>query len=95
VTAVQVLWLLRLLLPADSPAQLPAFGVLVLLELAVPAWAEVARGGPTTYHPHHIAERSRSTTGAGSRRLNAVNVVDSAKRPETLSELSVGANVTA
>jgi low temperature requirement protein LtrA len=56
VTAVQVLWLLRLLLPEDA-ATVPVFVVLALLELAVPVWAERAPGGPTTYHPHHIAER--------------------------------------
>ena len=33
----------------------PRFLVLRLLELAVPVWAE--RAGPTTWHPHHIAER--------------------------------------
>jgi low temperature requirement protein LtrA len=57
VGAVQVLWLLRLLLPADTGATVPVFLGLVLLELAVPVWAERAPGGPTTYHPHHIAER--------------------------------------
>jgi low temperature requirement protein LtrA len=57
ITIVQVLWLLRLLVPDDSALLYPSFAVLVLLELAVPAWAETAPGGPTTYHPHHIAER--------------------------------------
>jgi low temperature requirement protein LtrA len=33
----------------------PLFAVLVLCELVVPFWAE--RTGPTTWHPHHIAER--------------------------------------
>lgn len=33
----------------------PVIGVLVLAELAVPAWAETA--GATTWHPHHISER--------------------------------------
>jgi low temperature requirement protein LtrA len=55
VSAVQVLWLLRLLLPGDW--QVAAFVVLVVAELAVPAVAELAPGGPTTYHPHHIVER--------------------------------------
>ncbi|MGK5679540.1 low temperature requirement protein A [Actinoplanes sp. URMC 104] len=57
VTSVQVLWLLRLLLPAESAATVPVFVALALLEIAVPVWAERAPGGPTTYHPHHIAER--------------------------------------
>ncbi|MEV0232827.1 low temperature requirement protein A [Nonomuraea sp. NPDC050786] len=52
-------WLLRLalveagLLPASL--QLPFFACLVVLELAVPWWAERIRA--TTWHPHHIAER--------------------------------------
>ncbi|MET8337474.1 low temperature requirement protein A [Streptosporangium canum] len=56
---VQVGWLLRLalveagVLPASW--QLPIFVLLAALELAVPRWAERAR--PTTWHPHHIAER--------------------------------------
>jgi low temperature requirement protein LtrA len=33
----------------------PVFVVLVALELAVPRWAERVR--PTSWHPHHIAER--------------------------------------
>ncbi|MBM2617273.1 low temperature requirement protein A [Actinoplanes sp. LDG1-06] len=57
IAAVQVLWLLRLLLPAESAATVPVFVALVLLELAVPVWAENAPGGPTTFHPRHIAER--------------------------------------
>jgi low temperature requirement protein LtrA len=53
VTVVQVLWVGRLWLPDAWFAQtvIP----LVLCELAVPAWAE--RAAPTTWHPHHIAER--------------------------------------
>lgn len=56
---VEVGWLLRLalveagLLPASL--QLPFFACLVVLELAVPWWAE--RVGASTWHPHHIAER--------------------------------------
>lgn len=51
--ALQIGWLLRLLLP-------PGLGLLGLValaaaELALPWWAE-HRGG-TTWHPHHIAER--------------------------------------
>ena len=56
VTVVQVAWALRLLLPESVPV-VPVFALLVLAELAVPIWAEMAEGGPTTYHPHHIAER--------------------------------------
>ena len=32
-----------------------AFSLFAVLELAVPVWAE--RAAPTTWHPHHIAER--------------------------------------
>jgi low temperature requirement protein LtrA len=55
IALVQVLWLARLFLP-DAWAT-PTFLLLVLAELAVPVIAERAPGGPTTYHPHHIAER--------------------------------------
>ncbi|MGN9845137.1 low temperature requirement protein A [Nonomuraea sp. H19] len=59
ITIVQMGWILQLLLtetgalPASSG--LPFFAGLVVLELAVPRWAERAR--PTNWHPHHIAER--------------------------------------
>ena len=54
VTAVQVGWVLRLVLP--DRAALVAFLVLVLVDVAVPIWAE--RAGPMTrWHPEHIAER--------------------------------------
>ena len=53
VSLVQGAWLLLVLgLPAFA---LPPFIVLVAMELAVPVWAE--RATPTTWHPHHIAER--------------------------------------
>jgi low temperature requirement protein LtrA len=57
VVLVQLLWLLWLLLLGDSPLRMTVFILLALAELAVPVWAEIAPGGPTTYHPHHIAER--------------------------------------
>ena len=53
VTGVQVLWCTVPLLPRHY--SLAAFAAFVLLELAVPIWAE--RAGTTTWHPHHIAER--------------------------------------
>jgi len=55
IAIVQVLWLARLFLPESWGT--PVFILLVLAELAVPVIAERAPGGPTTYHPHHIAER--------------------------------------
>ncbi|MEU9203251.1 low temperature requirement protein A [Streptomyces sp. NPDC048332] len=50
---VQIGWVVRLALPEDTG--LATFGLLVLAEIAVPAWAE--RSATTTWHPHHIAER--------------------------------------
>lgn len=57
VVAVQSLWLLHLLIPADSGWWLPTILGLIALEVGVPIWAEIAPGGPTTFHPRHIAER--------------------------------------
>jgi low temperature requirement protein LtrA len=57
VLAVQSLWLLHLLIPAASGWWLPTILGLIALEISVPVWAEIAPGGPTTFHPHHIAER--------------------------------------
>ncbi|MFC0432741.1 low temperature requirement protein A [Kutzneria buriramensis] len=46
---VQLLWVCLPLLPVWM------FGVFVLLELAIPPWAEHTT--PTSWHPHHIMER--------------------------------------
>jgi low temperature requirement protein LtrA len=59
IAVVQALWLVRLLL-AEAGALpevslLPVFLLLVVLELAVPPWAERTRS--TSWHAHHIAER--------------------------------------
>ena len=54
VGAVQLGWVLRLSLP--HRVGLAALPLLVIAELLVPVWAE-RRGGGTTWHPHHIAER--------------------------------------
>jgi low temperature requirement protein LtrA len=53
VAAVQVGWVIRLVLP-DSWS-VGTFLVLVVAELLVPLWAE--RYTMTPWHPHHIAER--------------------------------------
>jgi low temperature requirement protein LtrA len=53
VAFVQLLWVGFLLLPAAIV--LPAFVVLIVADMAVPAWAE--RTGMTTWHPEHIADR--------------------------------------
>jgi low temperature requirement protein LtrA len=52
ITVAQLGWVL-LLVAADG--WLPLFAALVLLELCIPLWAE--RKQPTSWHPHHIAER--------------------------------------
>lgn len=53
IVVVQLGWVGFIFVPMS--AQLPVFLVLVVAELAVPAWGE--RAEPTTWHPHHIAER--------------------------------------
>jgi low temperature requirement protein LtrA len=59
ISVLQVGWVLRLVLQQhgvlSTTSLLPIFLVLVLLELSVPPWAERTR--PTSWHPHHIAER--------------------------------------
>jgi low temperature requirement protein LtrA len=50
---IQVGWVAWLAIPSDLAV--PAFCVLVLMELAVPIWAESA--ARTSWHPGHIAER--------------------------------------
>ena len=52
IAAVQVAWVALPFLPWPV---LPKFVMLALVELVVPMWAE--RGTPTSWHPHHIAER--------------------------------------
>ncbi len=54
VAVVQVYWVLLLFLPHGGWLVAGFLGG-VVLELAVPVFAE--RPNPTTYHPHHIAER--------------------------------------
>lgn len=54
VSALQVLWLARLVLP--DAASLVSFVVLAACELSVPMWAERAAGRPI-FHSEHIEER--------------------------------------
>ncbi|WP_412956149.1 low temperature requirement protein A [Microbacterium sp. 179-I 3D4 NHS] len=54
IAAVQILWVLFLLVP-EGPPQLVAFVVCVLLELSIPVFAEHREQTP--WHPHHITER--------------------------------------
>ena len=56
ITAVQVLWLLRLTLPEERTVGVASFVFLALVELAIPIWAERAAPGQQ-FHPGHIAER--------------------------------------
>ena len=53
ITIAQAAWVLWLGIP--EAGSLPFFAALVVLELAIPRWAE--RGAPSSWHPHHIAER--------------------------------------
>jgi low temperature requirement protein LtrA len=52
IALVQVGWVALAFLPN---LWIPGFLTFLVLELAVPVWAE--RHTPTTWHPHHIAER--------------------------------------
>ncbi len=52
ISALQIAWAALLFVPG---VQVLGFLVLVGCELAVPMWAEAR--APTTWHPHHIAER--------------------------------------
>jgi low temperature requirement protein LtrA len=52
VAVVQVCWVALGFLPS---LWIPGFLTFLVLELAVPVWAE--RHAPTPWHPHHIAER--------------------------------------
>ena len=51
---VQLAWVFRPLLP--TPFDVMGFGVLAVLDLSVPIWAERA-GRHTPWHPEHIGER--------------------------------------
>jgi low temperature requirement protein LtrA len=53
IAVAEVLWLARL--ATHGAGGTMSFAALAALELLVPVWAE--RRGPTSWHPHHIAER--------------------------------------
>jgi low temperature requirement protein LtrA len=88
VTALQVLWVLRLLLP--EALLWPAFLVLVAAELAVPAIAE--RRLVTPWHPEHIAERYGLFTliVLGEVILGATNAVTEAFTEEAAELVPLG-----
>ena len=52
ITVLQLAWIAVLFVPG---IWIPAFLTLATFELALPVWAEGV--APTTWHPHHIAER--------------------------------------
>jgi low temperature requirement protein LtrA len=56
ITGVQILWLLRLALPDDRSLGIASFFALVVVELAIPIWAERAAPGQQ-FHAGHLAER--------------------------------------
>ncbi|MBK0866906.1 MAG: low temperature requirement protein A [Saccharopolyspora sp.] len=84
VTAVQIAWLLRLLLP--HPWDYAGFAVLAIAEVAVPAWAE-SGNRQTSWHPEHIAERYGLFTiiVLGEAILGVLNAVSSALTAQGLS----------
>ncbi len=53
ITLCQLAWIGLYFSPQGL--RIPGFALCALCELAVPVWAE--RASPTTWHPHHIAER--------------------------------------
>jgi low temperature requirement protein LtrA len=56
ITAVQVLWLLRLALPDGRGVAVASFAALAIIDLAIPIWAERAAPGQQ-FHAGHLAER--------------------------------------
>jgi low temperature requirement protein LtrA len=86
IIAVQTAWAGMLLMPQYW---LPGFLTLAALEMAVPMWAE--RASPTTWHPHHIAERYGLLTliVLGESILSATTAIESAiASGSLLSELA-------
>lgn len=86
ISAVQLLWVGRLLLPEQW--SVPGFLLLVLAEISVPIWAERSR--PTPWHPHHLAERYGLFTLIllGESILASANaVIDAAEDAERLGSL--------
>lgn len=86
VTAVQLLWIGSLLVPADF--QMPVFLFLILAELSVPMLSEARR--PLPWHPHHIAERYGLFTiiVLGEGLLGASNaIIEASERTELLLPL--------
>jgi low temperature requirement protein LtrA len=75
ITVLQTAWVAMLFVPQYW---VPGFLTLAALDLALPAWAE--RASPTTWHPHHIAERYGLLTliVLGESILSATTAIESA-----------------
>jgi low temperature requirement protein LtrA len=75
IAIVQACWVAPLFAPLPWLVAFPTF---VVLELLVPVWAE--RAAPTSWHPHHIAERYGLLTLIvfGESILSATNAVQAA-----------------
>lgn len=87
IAAVQVLWLLFLLVPA-GPLQIVAFLLFGLIEIGVPVFAEYRRQTP--WHPHHITERYGLFTliVLGESLLASANaIIDALEKVEALGPL--------
>jgi len=57
ITLVQVGWVLRIVIGPPAAIGFVAFGILGLLELVIPVFAERTGGRLTPWHPDHITER--------------------------------------
>lgn len=87
IAAVQVLWVLFLLVPV-GPLQIVAFVVFLLIEIGVPVFAEYRQQTP--WHPHHITERYGLFTliVLGESLLASANaIIDALDEVETLGPL--------
>jgi low temperature requirement protein LtrA len=92
VSVCMVGWIGLLLLPEGVRAW--GFPVMVLAELTVPVYAE--RASPTTWHPHHIAERYGLFTlivlgeSVLAATLAVQSALDAGDATETLAEIALG-----
>jgi low temperature requirement protein LtrA len=87
IAAVQVLWILFLLIPV-GPLQFGAFVLFALIEIGVPIFAEYRKRTP--WHPHHITERYGLFTliVLGESLLASANaIVDALEKVESLGPL--------
>jgi low temperature requirement protein LtrA len=96
ITVVQAGWVARLTLPHGWA--MAGIALLVVAELAVPIWAE--RAAPTTWHPHHIAERYGLFTlivlgeVVGASTLAVQSALDADAAPADLATIAAGGLLT-